>query len=223
MSEILMIEDDEEMIKLLEQYLVGFGLNLFSITSPLHAIDKLSTQHFDLVLLDLSLPHMDGLELCKMIKKEFPLLPVIISTARADVSDKVIGFDAGADDYIAKPYDPRELVARIQAHIKKSKKISQQPQSAFEIDEQKFQIYKENKALNLTLAEYEVFVLLIKHKYMVVSREFIINSVNSIQWESSDHSINVIIGRIRQKIGDDVKKPNYIKSVRGVGYQYIGD
>ena len=223
MAEILMVEDDIEMIKLLEQYLEKFGMNLFSLTTPFSAIDKLRTQHFDLVLLDLSLPGMDGLELCKIIKKEYPLLPVIISTARADVSDKVIGFEAGADDYIAKLYDPRELVARIQSHIKRAKNIPTLTEPSFRINEQKLQIYQGDTLINLTMAEYEIFSLLIKHKDMVVSREFIVNSVNSIQWESSDHSINVIIGRIRQKIGDDVKRPRFIKSIRGVGYQYIGD
>jgi two-component system OmpR family response regulator len=223
MHDILMVEDDEEMITLLEQYLSGYGYNLFSLTSPLYAIDKLQTQHFDLVLLDLSLPDMDGLTLCKEIKQAYPLLPVIISTGRGDVSDKVIGFEAGADDYIAKPYDPRELVARIQSHIKRAYSIASQKLPLFRIDGQKFQIYKAEQLLDLTMAEYEVFALFLKHKGEVVSREFIINSVESIQWESSDHSINVIVGRIRQKINDSVKQPKYIKSIRGVGYQYIGD
>ena len=223
MSEILLVEDDEEMVRLLEQYLAKYGMELFSLTSPLAAMDKLAIQHFDLVLLDLSLPHMDGLELCRQIKKHYPMLPVIISTARGDVSDKVIGFDSGADDYIAKPYDPRELVARIQAHIKRSKNIVVANETLFRVDEQKFRIYKGEEPLELTMAEYEVFALLIRHKERVLSREFIVNSVNAIQWESGDRSINVIVGRIRNKIGDDVKHPKYIKSIRGIGYQYIGN
>ena len=223
MSEILMVEDDEEMIFLLEQYLEPFGLNLFSLTSPLAAMDKLHTQHFDLVLLDLSLPEMDGLQLCRMIKREFPMLPVIISTARGDVDDKVIGFESGADDYIAKPYDPRELVARIQTHIKRSKQIAMYEEPAFRIDGQKYQIFQEGKLLELTMAEFEIFALLLRHKHRILSREFIVNSIASVQWESSDRSINVIVGRIRSKIGDDVKHPKYIKSIRGIGYQYIGD
>lgn len=223
MADILMVEDDIEMITLLEQYLSEYGLDLFSLTTPTSALDKLHIQHFDLVLLDLTLPEMDGLELCRLIKKEFPLLPIIISTARADIDDKVIGFEAGADDYIAKPYDPRELVARIRSHINRSRHIISQDEPTFRVDERKSQIYQADKSLGLTMAEYEVFSLLIRHKEMVISREFIINSVSSISWESSDRSINVIIGRIRQKIGDDVKHPRYIRSIRGVGYQYIGE
>lgn len=223
MIEVLMVEDDEEMIVLLEQYLPRYGINLFSITSPLAAINKLQTQNFDLILLDLSLPEMDGLELCKQIKSRFDNIPIIISTARADVTDKVIGFDAGADDYIAKPYDPRELVARIQVQIKRAKQSQQKSEmSPFRVDESKFVIYKGDTPLELTMAEYDIFRLLLQNRHMVVSREFIVNSSDVIQWESSDRSINVIVSRLRQKIGDDVKHPVYIKSIRGVGYQYIG-
>jgi len=223
MAEILMIEDDEEMVALLEQYLQQQGYSLFSLTSPGAAMDKLQTQHFDLVLLDLSLPEMDGLTLCKMIKRAYPQLPVIISTARGDVDDKVTGFESGADDYIAKPYDPRELVARIQVQLKRGRNLPPPGDPVFRVDEGKFRIYKEGALLPLTMAEYEVFKLLLDHSHRVISREFIVNSVDSIQWESSDRSINVIVGRIRAKIGDNVKTPQYIKSIRGVGYQYIGD
>jgi two-component system OmpR family response regulator len=223
MSSVLMVEDDAEITELLQQYLPRYGLELFSVVSPAVALNKLEVEQYDLVLLDLSLPEMDGLELCKLIKKRHPALPVIISTARGDVSDKVIGFEVGADDYVAKPYDPRELVARIQSHIKRAHNLNVSEASEFRIDHQKFRIYHKESVLDLTMAEFEIFALLLQNKHKVLSREFIINSVNSIDWESSDHSINVIVGRIRHKINDNVKMPRYIKSVRGVGYQYIGD
>ncbi len=224
MSQILMVEDDLEITALLEQYLPKYALELFSVTSPSIALEKLRIEQYDLVLLDLGLPEMDGHQLCKLIKKEHPTLPVIISTARVDVSDKVVAFSEGADDYIAKPYDPRELVARIQAIIKRYDNFSQiLKDEEFCIDKTKMLISHKNKPLNLTLAEYEIFSLLLAKKHQVVSREFIINSINAVRWESSDRSIDVIIGRIRQKIGDDVKNPTYIKSIRGVGYKYIGD
>ncbi len=223
MSQILMVEDDEEITELLEQYLPRYGLELFSVSLPSVALDKLSIEKFDLVLLDLGLPEMDGLELCKRIKTNYPHIPVIISTARADVSDKVVAFDAGADDYIAKPYEPRELVARIQAIIKRYTQFSTTPTAEiFQIDKVKMHIKQEGKVLDLTLAEYEIFTLLLEKKHQVVSREYIVNSINAIKWESSDRSIDVIVGRIRQKIGDESKNPKYIKSIRGVGYKYIG-
>jgi two-component system OmpR family response regulator len=223
MSRILMVEDDPEITELLEQYLDKYGLEVLSVSLPSVALEKLKVEHYDLVLLDLGLPQMDGLELCRQIKAEHPELPVIISTARADVSDKVIAFDVGADDYIAKPYEPRELVARIQAIIKRYHHFSDKVQDeVFGIDKVKMQITQEGEVLDLTLAEYEIFSLLLEKKHQAVSREFIINSVNAVKWESSDRSIDVIVGRVRQKIGDDTKNPKYIKSIRGVGYKYIG-
>lgn len=227
MRQILMVEDDAEITALLDQYLLKYGFELFSVDRASSALDKLRIAKFDLVLLDLTLPEMDGLQLCRLIKKDHPEIPIIISTARGDTTDKVIGFDAGADDYIAKPYDPRELIARIQYQIRrhdpKGSPHAYGESHIFTIDEKRFEISKEGEDIGLTMAEYELFSLLLTKRHMVLSREFIINSVSSIDWESSDKSINVIIGRIRQKIGDDIKRPIYIKTIRGVGYQYIGE
>ena len=207
----------------LEEYLARYGLEVFSVSLPFVALEKLKVEHYDLVLLDLGLPQMDGLQLCRLIKADHPTLPVIISTARADVSDKVVAFDVGADDYIAKPYEPRELVARIQAIIKRYHQFSSKAEDeVFSVDKVKMQITQKGEVLDLTLAEYEIFSLLLEKKHQAVSREYIINSVNAIKWESSDRSIDVIVGRIRHKIGDDIKNPRYIKSIRGVGYKYIG-
>lgn len=224
MSRILMVEDDIEISQLLEQYFPRYDLELMSVALPSVALEKLSIEQYDLVLLDLGLPEMDGLELCKRIKKAYPSMPIVISTARADVSDKVVAFDVGADDYIAKPYEPRELVARIQAIIKRySHFVTAIQDEEFTIDKVKMQISKEGEMLDLTLAEYEIFSLFLDKKHQVVSREFIVNSINAVRWESSDRSIDVIVGRIRSKIGDDTKNPIYIKSIRGVGYKYIGE
>ena len=224
MAKILMVEDDLEITELLEQYLYSYNIETLSVTLPLLALEKLEGESFDLILLDLGLPQMDGLELCKIIKQKYPQIPVIISTARADVSDKVIAFELGADDYIAKPYEPRELVARIQAHIKRYQNFkSKKEESEFTVDRVKLTIEQNGEALDLTLAEFEIFAILLEKKHQVVSREFIINSIDSISWESSDRSIDVIVSRIRHKIGDNPKEPKYIKSVRGIGYKYIGE
>jgi two-component system OmpR family response regulator len=223
MPRILMVEDDLQITELLEQYLGRYGLEMMSVDRPSTALDKLHTEQYDLVLLDLGLPEMDGLELCKIIKGAHPELPVVISTARHDTGDKVVAFDAGADDYIAKPYDPRELVARIQMILKRYAHIlPETTQSFFTVDTVTMQIIFKGKPLELTQAEYEILALLLKKRHQVVSREFIVGSIEAVRWESSDRSIDVIISRIRHKIGDDPKNPRFIASVRGVGYKYIG-
>jgi len=222
-SRILMVEDDTQITELLETYLGRYGLEVMSVDRPSVALDKLRTEQYDLALLDLGLPEMDGLELCKLLKEQYPQMPVIISTARHDVSDKVVAFEIGADDYIAKPYDPRELVARIQMILKRYSQLSNPEEgSVFAVDAVKMQITQEGKVLDLTQAEYEIFALLLQKRHQVVSREFIANSIDAMRWESSDRSIDVIVSRIRHKIGDDPKNPRHIRSIRGVGYKYIG-
>ena len=224
MFRILMVEDDTQITELLETYLGRYGLEVMSVDRPSVALDKLRTEQYDLALLDLGLPEMDGLELCKLLKEQYPHLPVIISTARHDVSDKVVAFEIGADDYIAKPYDPRELVARIQMILKRYSQLSSPEEaSVFAVDPVKMQITQEGQVLDLTQAEYEIFALLLQKRHQVVSREFIAGSIDAMRWESSDRSIDVIVSRIRHKIGDDPKDPRYIRSIRGVGYKYIGE
>ena len=223
MAKVLMVEDDPEITELLEEYLARYGIELFSVASPTVGLEKLETERYDLMLVDLGLPEMDGLELSRLVKERHPELPIIVSTARSDVSDKVVAFEIGVDDYVAKPYEPRELVARIQALIKRYRRLAVGgEEAAFKVDRLKMQISREGTPLELTPAEYEIFALLLEKRGQVVSRDFIANSVESLRWESSERSIDVIVSRLRHKIGDDPRHPRFIKSVRGVGYKYIG-
>jgi two-component system OmpR family response regulator len=221
MVEIIMLEDDEEITALLKQFLKKFNMNINSFTTPSSALNSLSIDKYDLMILDLSLPEQDGLEVCKKVR-ETSDIPIIISTARGDLSDKVIGLELGADDYIPKPYEPRELVARINTILRRYKNSATTTNKEFIIDEIKMQILKDSSVLDLTMAEYEILKILLNSPQSVISREYIANNVDSIKWDSSDRSIDVIISRIRHKIGDEPKNPKYIKSIRGVGYKFIG-
>jgi two-component system OmpR family response regulator len=212
-----MIEDDLEITELLSRFLAKYNMHVNGIQTPSSALNALKIDHYDLIILDLSLPEIDGLELCKIIRKSYDT-PIIISTARGDLSDKVMGLELGADDYLPKPYEPRELVARIQTVLRRYKTVeSIHKDGDFSIDEDKMQIKKDDEILELTLAEYEILSLFIKKIGIVISRDFIANNVDAIGWESSDRSIDVIVSRIRQKIGSD-----YIKTIRGVGYKFVG-
>jgi two-component system OmpR family response regulator len=219
--EIIMVEDDEEITMLLTKYLKQYNMNITSFTTPSSALNSLNIDKYDLMILDLSLPELDGLDVCKKVR-ETSDIPIIISTARSDLSDKVIGLELGADDYIPKPYEPRELVARINTILRRYKGNTKDDNKEFVIDETKMQIIQNNSPLDLTLAEYEILKIFLEKPQNVVSREFIANNVDAIKWDSSDRSIDVIISRIRHKLGDEPKSPKYIKSIRGVGYKFIG-
>lgn len=223
MLEILMIEDDVELAEVLSDYLKQHGINVTNYDEPYTGMSALATKHFDLLLLDLTLPNLDGLEVCKKVAKQ-KNIPIIISSARSDVNDKVKALDNGADDYIPKPYDPKELVARIQSLLRRySQKMAEEKIAdksvIFSIDRDTREVFFKDKKLDLTRAEYEILTLLISKKGHVFSREAIAIESESINPESSNKSIDVIIGRLRSKIEENPKNPQYIISVRGVGYK----
>ncbi|MWV62071.1 response regulator [Helicobacter saguini] len=223
MLEVLMIEDDVELAEVLSEYLRENDINVTNYDEPYTGMSALATKNFDLLLLDLTLPNLDGLDVCKKVAKQ-KNIPIIISSARSDVNDKVKALDYGADDYIAKPYDPKELVARIQSLIRRySQKMAEEnsadKSAIFRIDKDTREVYFKDKKLDLTRAEYEILTLLISKKGHVFSREAIAIESESINPESSNKSIDVIIGRLRSKIEENPKNPQYIISVRGVGYK----
>ncbi|RDU72607.1 DNA-binding response regulator [Helicobacter aurati] len=223
MLEILMIEDDVELAEVLSDYLRQHDINVTNYDEPYTGMSALATKHFDLLLLDLTLPNLDGLEVCKKVAKQ-KNIPIIISSARSDINDKIEALDSGADDYIPKPYDPKELVARIQSLLRRySQKLAEEKTASktatFRIDKDTREVYFKEKKLELTRAEYEILTLLISKKGHVFSREAIAIESESINPESSNKSIDVIIGRLRSKIEENPKSPQYIISVRGVGYK----
>ncbi len=219
-----MIEDDLELAQIITDYLASFDMEVTNIDSPYQGLSTLKVhKDYELLILDLTLPEIDGLELIPKIR-EISNIPIIISSARDDILDKVMGLERGADDYLPKPYNPRELSARIKSILKRSQGHSNQEKKEkkiFDLRIDDLQIYFKEKLLNLTLAEFDILRLLIQRNNGVVSREdFIYDSIH-IEDESSLKNIDVMISRIRNKIAAVDESETFIKSVRGIGYQLI--
>ena len=217
MISILMIEDDPEFAELLSEYLAQFDIKITNYEDPFLGLSA-GVKKFDLVILDLTLPGMDGLKVCEELVRKYDL-PVIISSARTDISDKVKSFELGAYDYLPKPYDPKEMYARIMSILNRVNKEkgsqSSLPKSDFEIKGDT--IYFKGQALSLTPAEFEVLSLLVKHQGITQSREQIINTSGTMSIDSQSKSLDVIISKIRSKLGDNKR----IQAVRGVGYKLV--
>lgn len=222
MINVLMIEDDDELAQLLKVRLKKDNIEVSVASTPLEGLSLFQTTAYDLLVLDLSLPQMDGMEICRLIRQESNI-PIIISSARSDIRDKMMGFSRGADDYIPKPYDPQELVFRIDAIMRRINPMLPKKSAPFSIDDSRHEISRNSVILRLTQAEYDIVAYMIKKERIVITREELLLNIGSIRYESSLKSIDVIIGRIRIKIGDDPKNPRYIVSVRGIGYKFVNE
>ncbi|MBZ7986773.1 response regulator transcription factor [Campylobacter canadensis] len=222
MINVIMIEDDIEFANLLTEYLAKFNIQVKQYSDPYLGLSA-GISYFDCMILDLTLPGLDGLEVCKEVRKKFDI-PIIISSARTDLSDKVLGLGLGADDYLPKPYDPKEMQARITSLVRRYKKTLA-PQidlnSKFKVEHEKHEIFYDGQLLTLTPAEYDILHFLIKKHGFSISREELANNCKSLR-EKDSKSLDVIIGRLRAKINDNSREPKHIFSVRGIGYKLLG-
>ena len=226
MINILMIEDDLEFANTLIKYLKQYNIEVTNYETPELGISALALKKFNLIILDLSLPNIDGIEVCRLIRLRYET-PIIISTQRAFLGDKIACFSYGADDFMSKPYDMQELILRIKAILKRcehqidDKDDTLNKKQIFTYDESKMEIYKNNVLVELTNAEYFILQYMIQKSGFVISRQELLSNVDSIKYESSYKSIDVLVGRVRSKIEENSRKPKYIISIRGVGYKLI--
>jgi DNA-binding response OmpR family regulator len=201
-------------------YLQTFNFKVKAFAYPLEALEALELERFNVVVLDLMLPQMDGFDLCRIIKERFAL-PILISSARGDIGNKIMGFELGADDYLAKPYEPRELVLRLEAILRR-----QSPQSNkltidnFTIDTSSRMVELDGYEIELTKVEFEILLYLIQNRGKALSREQIIHS-SSLSEETKNRTVDMHISNIRNKIEEESKNPIYIKSVWGIGYKFV--
>jgi len=224
MIKVLMIEDDLELAEVLAKYLKKFDIKVDIAEEPYIGLSMLEVNNYELLILDLTLPGLDGLELIPKIREKSDI-PIIISSARDDILDKVMGLERGADDYLPKPYNPRELEARIKTILRRKVSTTttkaEKKDDTFELNEDALQIKFKGQPLQLTPAEYDILSMLIKNKGAVVSRDRFLYESENIDDDSSLKNIDVMVSRIRSKISKIDKSFTYIKPARGIGYQLV--
>ncbi|BAK71866.1 response regulator transcription factor [Aliarcobacter butzleri] len=217
---VLLIEDDKDMQKLIVEYLKEYDFDCVAFDQPKDVLEHFKIDNnYSIIILDLMLPEMDGFDLFKKLK-QIKDIPIVISSARGDIGNKIYGFELGADDYLAKPYEPRELVLRIEHILKKdfNKTINI---GNFIIDKENRTVLVDNYPVDLTKIEFEILLFLVENQNKISSREQILNA-SSLDINTKNRTIDMHISNIRFKIGDDSKNPKYIKSVWGIGYKFVG-
>ena len=224
-NKVLIIDDDPKLNRLLTEFLSGFGFDVHTALTPSDGMKKLHRHKPDMVILDVMLPEMNGFDLCKKIRLDSDV-PVIMLTARGDPMDRIVGLELGADDYLAKPFEPRELVARIQAVLRRitTKGVAKQHTfGGLTIDPKKREAVLDGTPIPLTTNEFTALWLLCRHPGEVLDRDRILQELRGIDSEAFNRSVDITMSRLRQKLGDDPKSPNYIKTVWGTGYTFIGN
>jgi DNA-binding response OmpR family regulator len=224
-TRVLLIDDDEALGALLGEFLAQFGLSMRAAGTPDEGLRLLKSQPPDILILDVMLPGMDGFAVCRKVR-ETSRVPIIMLTARGDVMDRIVGLELGADDYLPKPFEPRELVARIQAVLRRG----QHPEGAertrvgaLEVDFATRSAVLDGRPLELTTAEFELLGLFVRNRGRVLTRDRILEQTRGTDWEAFDRSIDVLVSRLRGKLGDNARRPRFIKTVHGTGYTFAGD
>jgi two-component system, OmpR family, phosphate regulon response regulator OmpR len=220
---LLLVEDDSRLGQMLAEYLgeAGFRVEVAALGSA--ALDRLANADFDAIVLDLSLPDMDGLDVCRQLRAKSDT-PVLMLTARGDATDRIVGLELGADDYLPKPFQPRELLARLRAILRRRRgtPAADQPLrfGRLEIDRAARALRVDGELRALTSYQFALLVALAENAGRVLSRDVLLDLVKGEQLEAFDRSIDVHVSRIRAAIEDDAKKPRRIITVRGSGYVF---
>ena len=221
MTKALLIDDDQKLGDLLKNYLKSYDIDLSAINDPRKAIDTIKHLGPDLLILDVMMPHINGFELCKMIREESDT-PIIILSARGESDEKVKGIDLGADDYLSKPFEARELVARIHSLLRRTQKdLAVRSDQIFQVDQQRLEVSLDGNVLDLTTKEFELMDLFIKNPGVIFTRDEIIKEIKGIDAHLFSRSIDILISRLRHKIENDPKEPKIIKTIWGKGYMFV--
>ncbi|HSN90473.1 MAG TPA: response regulator transcription factor [Anaeromyxobacteraceae bacterium] len=224
---VLLVEDDLRLATLTREYLEGHGLVVTHVADGRRGLDEASRGRFDAVLLDLMLPGKDGLDVCRELRARSDV-PILVLTARGEEADRVLGLELGADDYLAKPFSPRELLARIRAVVRRARGRAGPSREAVRVgalrlDPASRRATLRGKEIALTGYEFALLEALARRAGRVLTREQLMELAKGSAEESFDRSVDVHVSRLRQKLGDDPKRPRLLKTVRGLGYLLAGE
>lgn len=222
---ILIAEDENNIVELLKMYIENEGFEVVSCDNGEDAYKIIETQKIDLAIFDIMMPKLNGYELTKKVRN-ITNIPIIILSAKNKDSDKIIGLNLGADDYLPKPFNPLEVVARVKASLRRYYSLNNNQNYShiikvgdLKLDTEKFTLHKKDEQINLTATEYRILSLLMKSPGKIFTKVQIYETINGDYFESDDNTMMVHISKLRDKIEDDSKNPKYIKTIRGLGYK----
>jgi len=224
---ILLVEDDEELASMVADFLEANGIRVAVEGNGATAAKRIPDEFFDALVLDIGLPGMDGISICKEVRKDFEG-PILMLTARGNEIDEVVALEVGADDYMAKPVRPRALLARLRVHLKRSKGGHDSSNTRIDVgrlsvDSSSRSLTIDGRPVKLTTAEFDLIWLLATNAGNVISRETMYEKLHGVEYDGVDRSIDLRVSRLRKKVGDDPNLPSLIKSIRGVGYLLATD
>lgn len=224
MSNIYILDDDKELVKLLIEFLGEYKFKINAFYTPSSLFDALNNNKPDMLLLDIMLPEMDGFQVLRKLR-ETSDLPVIMLTAKGEVSDKVVGLELGADDYLPKPFEPRELLARIQSILRRVHHANSMVDilkfESLTIDKLKEEVLLDGEKISLSTSEFEALLLFANNSNEVLDREFLVENLRGITWQTYDRSVDVLVSRLRNKLGETPNQTRFLKTIHGVGYKFI--
>lgn len=225
MTKVLLIDDDQKHSELLQAFFKRHGINLSCAGDANEGLKKLQREDPDLLLLDVMLPGRDGFEICREVRKTSNI-PIIMLTARGDVIDRVSGLELGADDYVGKPFEPRELVARVQATLRRAEQSGPEVGllsfEGLQIDTDARTVRVSGDLVDLTSMEYELLLILARRPGKKLSRDDILSELRGIDAAILTRSVDIMVSRLRQKIGDSAKPARFIQTIWGRGYSFVG-
>lgn len=227
MDKILVVDDEKHILELIRFNLEKEGFKVLTAEDGAEALNLVRMEQPDLIVLDIMLPGMDGFEVCEMLSQDPSTrdIPIIMLSARAAEPDKVRGLEKGADDYVTKPFSPRELVARVKARLRRSRQKDKEDEGRIVygklvIDQDRFAVYVDGMRQDFTPKEFELFRFLAQHPGKVFSREYLLQEVWGYNYVGDSRTVDVHVRHIRQKLEQVPNCPNYIETVRGVGYRF---